>query len=94
MRFHLPSPLRRWAGGHEVIEVSLPLDSRMTIVDAFIFLGRDYPGIRQRVLDDQGRIRSHINVFVDGEDVRFTDGNATQVTHASEVWICPALSGG
>jgi len=94
MRFHLPSPLRRWVGGHEVIEVSLPLDSRMTIVDAFIFLGRDYPGIRQRVLDDQGRIRSHINVFVDGEDVRFTDGNATQVTHASEVWICPALSGG
>ena len=94
MRFHLPSALRRWAGDHEIIELSLPLDLRMTIVEAFEMLGRDYPGIRQRVLDDHGDIRRHVNVFVDGENVRFAEGNATQVTHASEVRIYPALSGG
>jgi sulfur-carrier protein len=94
MRFHLPSVLRRWAGEREIIEMSLPLDFRMTIVEAFEMLGRDYPGIRQRVLDDQGNLRRHVNVFVDGENVRFTNGNATQVTHASEVRIYPALSGG
>jgi sulfur-carrier protein len=94
MRFHLPSALRRWAGDNEVVEMRLPLDMRMTIVEALVMLGRDYPGIRQRVLDDQGNIRRHVNVFIDGENVRFTQGGATQVTHDSEVRIYPALSGG
>jgi len=57
-------------------------------------LGRDYPGIRQRVLDDQNNIRRHVNVFVDGENVRFANGGATQVTNDSEVRIYPAISGG
>ena len=94
MRFHLPSALRRWAGGNEIVEMRLPPDMRMTICDAFVMLGRDYPGIRQRVLDDQNNIRRHVNVFVDSEDVRFAQGGATQVTDDSEVWIYPALSGG
>lgn len=94
MQFHLPSALRKWAGDREVIEMSLPLDLRMTIVEAFEMLGRDYPGLRQRVLDDQGNIRRHVNIFVDGENVRFTNGNVTQVTHTSEVRIYPAFSGG
>jgi sulfur-carrier protein len=94
MLFHIPSPLRRWAGDKEVIEMSLPLDVRMTVGDAIAMLGREYPGIRQRVLDDQDNIRAHVNVFVDGENVRFASGRATQVTNDSEVWIYPALSGG
>lgn len=94
MRFHLPSALRKWVGDLEVVELSMPLDFRMTVVEAIEMLGRDYPGIRQRVLDDQGHIRRHVNVFVDGENVRFAQGDATQVTHASEVRIYPALSGG
>ena len=94
MRFHLPSALRRWAGGNRSSSMWLPLDMRMTIVEALVMLGRDYPGIRQRVLDDQNNIRRHVNVFVDSENVRFAQGGATQVTHDSEVWIYPALSGG
>jgi molybdopterin synthase sulfur carrier subunit len=94
MRFHIPSALRRWAGDKEVIEMSLPLDVRMTVGDAIAMLGRDYPGIRQRVLDDQNNIRRHVNVFVDGENVRFANGGATQITNDSEVRIYPAISGG
>jgi molybdopterin synthase sulfur carrier subunit len=94
MRFHLPSALRKWAGDQEVIEMSLPLDLRMTIAEAFEMLGRGYPGIRQRVLDDQGNLRRHVNVFIDGENVRFAQGAATEVTHASEVRVYPAMSGG
>jgi molybdopterin synthase sulfur carrier subunit len=94
MRFHLPSVLRRWAGNKEVIELSLAPAARITIAEAFVMLGREYPGIRQRVLDDQGNIRRHVNVFVDGENVRFTQGDGTQVTNVSEVWIYPAMSGG
>lgn len=74
--------------------MSLPLDMRMTVGEAFVMLGRDYPAIRQRVLDDQNNIRRHVNVFVNGENVRFAQGDETQVSNDSEVWIYPALSGG
>ena len=94
MRFHIPSALRRWAGDNEIVELRLPLDKRMTVGDAIVMLGRDYPGIQQRVLDDQNNIRRHVNVFVDGENVRFANGGATQVTNDSEVRIYPAISGG
>ena len=94
MLFHLPSALRRFAGGNEVVEMRLALDLRMTISEAFVILGRDHPAIRQRVLDDQNNIRQHVNVFVNGENVRFMHGGLTQVSNDSEVWIYPALSGG
>jgi sulfur-carrier protein len=94
MRFHLPSALRQWAGGTEVVEMRLTPDARIAIGEAFVMLGRYYPGVRQRVLDDQNNIRRHVNIFVEGENVRFLEGGATQVTNDSEVWIYPALSGG
>ncbi len=94
MLFHLPSAIRRFAGDREVVEMRIPLDVRMTVGEAFVMLGRDYPGIRQRVLDDQNNIRRHVNVFVNGENVRFAQGSLTQVSNDSEVWIYPALSGG
>ncbi len=54
----------------------------------------EYPGIRQRVLDDQGELRRHVNVFVDGQSVRHLDGLATQARADSEISILPAISGG
>ena len=94
MRFHIPSALRQWVGGKEIVEMSLPAEARMTVSEAIVMLGRDYPAIRQRVLDDQNDIRRHVNVFVDGENVRYTQGAATQVSNDTEIWIYPALSGG
>jgi sulfur-carrier protein len=94
MLFHLPSAIRRFAGDQEVVEMRIPIDVRMTVGEAFVMLGSDYPGIRQRVLDDQNNIRRHVNVFVNGENVRFAQGSLTQVSNESEVWIYPALSGG
>ena len=94
MLFHLPSALRRFARDSEVVELRLGAGQSMTIGEAFVMLGRDYPAIRQRVLDDQNNIRRHVNVFVNGENVRFMQGGSTQVSNDSEVWIYPALSGG
>ena len=94
MIFHLQSALRRFAGDNEVVEMRIPLDTRITVGEAFVMLGRDYSAIRQRVLDDQNNIRRHVNVFVNGENVRFAQGGLTQVSNDSDVWIYPALSGG
>ena len=51
-------------------------------------------GIRQRVLDDQGQVRVHVNLFVNGEHIRELDGLDTAVSDGDEVVILPAVSGG
>jgi molybdopterin synthase sulfur carrier subunit len=94
MRVRIPSALRKFSGGNEIIEVPLARDMMVTVAEVFAMLAREYPGIRQRVLDDQGNLRRHVNVFVDGENVRYGDGLAARVGPDSEVSILPALSGG
>ena len=94
VRVHIPGALRQWSGGNELIELALPRDASVTLADIFETLARDYPGIRQRVLDDQGDLRRHVNVFIDGDSVRFAGGLAAQVGPDSEIRIHPALSGG
>ncbi len=94
MRVHIPSALRRWTGGRDVIEVALALDMRMTAAEVLEALAREHPGIRDRVLDEQGALRRHVNIFIDGENARFVGGLEAQVGPASEMWIHPSLSGG
>jgi len=91
MRVHIPSALRRWTGGRDVID----LDGRsMTAAEVIAAVACEYPGIRDRVLDEQGALRQHVNIFIDGESARFLGGLAAPVSAQSEVWIHPALSGG
>jgi molybdopterin converting factor small subunit len=94
MRVHIPSALRRWTGGRDLIELQLPPDKATTAADVIEALARDCPGIRDRVLDEQGELRRHVNLFVDGENARFLGGLAAPVNADSELWIHPALSGG
>ena len=94
MRVRFPSALRKFSGGKEIVEVPLARDTMVTVADVFTMLARDYPGIRQRVLDDQGNLRRHVNVFVDGENVRYSAGLDTKMGPDAEVVILPALSGG
>jgi molybdopterin converting factor small subunit len=94
MRVHIPSALRRWTGGRDVIDLPLPADMRMTAADVIEALAREHPGIRDRVLDEQGELRRHMNIFIDGENARVAGGPAAQISVDSEIWIHPALSGG
>jgi molybdopterin converting factor small subunit len=52
-----------------------------------------HPGIAERLLED-GEVRRFINIYVDGDDIRFSDGMATEVTDGAEVSIVPAVAGG
>jgi sulfur-carrier protein len=94
MRVHIPSALRRWTGGRDVVELPLADDMRMAVAEVIDALAREHPGIRDRVLDEQGELRRHVNIFIDGENARFAGGLKAQVGAASEMWIHPALSGG
>ena len=86
---HLPSALSGHAAGQRRVQVA-----GATVGNVLATLGRTHPGVGQRVLDDRGVLRRHVNVFVNGESIRYLDGVETPVGDADEVWILPAVSGG
>lgn len=90
---HLPGVLAAHTGGSRHLQV--PLSGEEPTVGAVLnALGERHPGVRQRVLDDQGGLRPHVNVFVGGENVRLLQGLATPVLPADQLWVIPAVSGG
>jgi MoaD family protein len=91
VRFFVPGPLREFSEGRA--EIALSATPR-TLKEALEALGREYPGVTRRVLDERGEVRPHVNLFVGGECVRFADGLETPLPDGSEVAILPAVSGG
>lgn len=91
MTFHIPGPLRTFTQGHASVQVA---GSAATLREALELLWQAYPGLRDRVMTEQGQIREHINVFVGNEAVRYSGGLATPVAANGEISIIPAISGG
>lgn len=88
---HIPGPLRGYAGGAAQVVLEA---AASTLAEALTELGARFPGVRDRVLDEQGCIRPHVNLFVDREDVRFGSGLQTGLRGDAVVHILPAVSGG
>ncbi|MFC7326451.1 MoaD/ThiS family protein [Marinactinospora rubrisoli] len=65
-----------------------------TLSEVLADLEANHPGIRARILDDDGRIRRFVNVYVGDEDVRFAQGLDTAVPSGGQVSIIPAVAGG
>ena len=86
---HLPAALSGHAAGQRRVEVA-----GATVGKVLAALDQAHPGVGQRVLDEQGTLRRHVNVFVNGESIRYLRGVETPVGDADEVWILPAVSGG
>jgi molybdopterin synthase sulfur carrier subunit len=57
-------------------------------------LEASYPGLKERLCDESGEIRRFVNIYVNGEDVRFLQGLATPLKNGAEVSIVPAVAGG
>tara|TARA_B100000315_G_scaffold237738_1_gene254814 strand:+ start:2756 stop:2995 length:240 start_codon:yes stop_codon:yes gene_type:complete len=53
-----------------------------------------YPGMKERLCDDQGELRRFVNIYVNEEDIRFLDGKETKIREGDEVSIIPAIAGG
>ena len=89
--FSIPSYLRPFAEGRSRVELE---GSPATVSEALEALWTLHPGLRDRVVTEQGEIRPHINVFVGDESIRFAGGLATPLPEESEISILPAISGG
>jgi molybdopterin converting factor small subunit len=85
----VPTILRAYTGGES--EVS---GEGATLKELLESLDGSYPGIRGRVIDEQGQIRRFVNVYVGNDDVRFLDGLDTGLAEGAEVSIIPAVAGG
>ena len=89
--FHIPGPLRAYTDGHRQVEIDA---AHGTLRDVLQALWSRYPGLRDRLANEQGEIREHINIFIGNEDVRYLEGLATPIAAGAEITIVPAISGG
>ncbi len=85
----IPTILRSYTGG--AAEVSAQAG---TLREVIVGLNADFPGIGGRILDDAGKIRRFVNVYVGDEDVRLAQGLDTPVPPGTQVSVIPAVAGG
>ena len=85
----IPTPLRNLTG--DVAEYDAESASLTALVEE---LEGAYPGMRERLVDEGGELRRFVNLFVNGEDIRFMQGLETTLKAGDEVSIVPAVAGG
>jgi molybdopterin synthase sulfur carrier subunit len=85
----IPTPLRSLTGGSSEIHAKAG-----TVSDLVEDLSRQFPGIRERLVDDHGALRRFVNVYVNEEDIRFLQGGETALKDGDQVSIVPAIAGG
>jgi molybdopterin synthase sulfur carrier subunit len=89
--FMIPGPLRELAGDRGEVRVEGAAGS---VSEARSLLWASCPAVRDRVLTELGEVRPHINIFVDGQNIRDSGGLAAPVKDGAEIYILPAISGG
>jgi len=87
----IPGDLRPFADDKPVVELRQRV---ATVGEALDALATLYPGVTGRVRTEQGEVREHVNVFVEGESIRNTGGLDTALRDGGEILIVPAVSGG
>ena len=85
----IPTPLRRVTDGQDKVDTEG--ETLRQLIDS---MESQYPGIKERLCDEDGNLRNFVNVYVNGEDVRFLDGIDSATGDGDEVSIVPAVAGG
>jgi sulfur-carrier protein len=87
----LPGVLAALAGGEKHVDVEPEGDTLGDLLDA---LAAQHPMLARRIRDETGQVRRFVNVYVDGDDVRFGEGLRTKVCDGAEVHVLPSVAGG
>lgn len=85
----IPTPLRKLTGEQELV----PAEGA-NIGEIISHLDKTYPGLAERICDEQGNIRRFVNIFLNDEDIRFLQNRETAVKEGDEISIVPAIAGG
>ncbi len=86
----IPTPLRKLTNELDTITA----DESETLAQLIDVIEGQYPGLKERICDETGELRRFVNVYVNGEDVRFLSGLQTSLDPDAEVSIVPAVAGG
>ena len=85
----IPTPLRQFAGKNDSVEVS-----GATVGEALSALTAAHPDLRKQLYNDEGKLRSFVNVYVNDEDIRYLSKDATAIAAGDVIAIVPAIAGG
>ena len=85
----IPTPLRQVTKGNAEVQAK-----GETVDDVVADLERQFPGMKDRLVDESGELRRFINIYVNEEDIRFLSGTGTGLKEGDEVSIVPAIAGG
>ncbi|MDH5752480.1 MAG: MoaD/ThiS family protein [Deltaproteobacteria bacterium] len=88
-KIEIPSALTKFAGGNGTVEVT-----GNNVRDAINNLVGEYSGLKEHLFDEQGRIRSFVNIYLNDEDIRYSDNLETVVKEGDVIQIVPSIAGG
>ncbi len=85
----IPTPLRNLTQNQAEVSAD-----GATIGEIIESLGKNHDGLKGRILDENGKIRRFVNIYLNEEDIRFLQGEATAVKEGDQISIVPAIAGG
>ena len=85
----IPTALRQFTAQHDTVEAS-----GVTVAEALAHLTGQYPDLKKNLFNDQGKLRSFVNIYVDDEDIRYLDKEATALQGGETISIVPSIAGG
>ena len=85
----IPTPLRQFADKKDAMEVS-----GTTVGEALAELTAAHPDMKKNLFNDEGKLRSFVNVYVNDEDIRFLEKDKTAVAAGDTISIVPSIAGG
>ncbi|MFN7130899.1 MAG: ubiquitin-like small modifier protein 1 [Myxococcales bacterium] len=88
-RVRIPTSLRSYTKNAEEVDAA-----GATVADVINDLEKNYPGLRERLLDDKGGVRRYVNIYANDEDIRFLQELKTPVKDGDRIAIVPAIAGG
>ncbi len=89
MKIHIPTPLRQYADKKDTVEVAAK-----TVGDALSGLVSKHPDLRRHLYTEDGKLRAFVNVYLNDEDIRYLQKEATPVKDADSISIVPSIAGG
>ncbi len=85
----IPAPLRPHAGGNASIDAS-----GVTVAEVLAALTSTHPALKQHLFNDEGKLRSFVNIYLNDEDIRYLNKQDTAVAASDTLTIVPSIAGG
>ena len=88
-KIHIPTPLRQYVGKQSIVEVT-----GATVAEAMASLVEQHPEVRRHLYNDDGKLRAFVNLYLNDEDIRYLQKEATAVKEGDNISIVPSIAGG